>query len=69
MPFISPTFETKKNNATVILYVVATPIGNPDDITLRAIRTLGEADYIAAEVTRKTGKLLSYHNIKGKLVS
>jgi len=51
------------------IYVVATPIGNMDDITIRALRVLSEVDLIAAEDTRKTGKLLAYHNIKGKLVS
>jgi 16S rRNA (cytidine1402-2'-O)-methyltransferase len=49
------------------LSLVATPIGNLEDITLRALRTLRECDYVLCEDTRVTGKLLHHHGIKAKM--
>ncbi len=52
-----------------ILYVVATPIGNPDDLSARAIRTLEAVNLIACEDTRRTGQLLARHQIHTPTVS
>jgi 16S rRNA (cytidine1402-2'-O)-methyltransferase len=66
---VQRSFSNLMDHDKGTLYLVGTPIGNLEDITFRAVRTLREAYWIAAEDTRQTRKLLTHFDIKGRLVS
>ena len=66
---MNPQTDSEKNNLKNGLYIVSTPIGNLEDITIRALEVLRKSDYILCEDTRVSKKLFTKYKIKSKLIS
>ena len=64
-----PLLDKKKNKLNSGLYIVSTPIGNLNDITLRALDVLKNSEYILCEDTRVSKKLLFHYEINKKIIS
>ncbi|SNC76462.1 16S rRNA (cytidine1402-2'-O)-methyltransferase [Marinobacter sp. es.048] len=64
-----PSSDSRKGESKGTLYIVATPIGNLDDLSPRATRTLASVDVVAAEDTRHSGRLLSHLGIQKRMVA